>query len=122
MDKTQQLINRILEVDNFQNMASFCSNWQEFTQELEEWGVYSAAKIDFDDKELDLNLLNNFILKDKYLDDWVTSLTPEDKEIVATNSQRNYLSKLTNSEVIEELDWFFGSELMSIIQTIKGGN
>ncbi len=76
------------------------------------------------------NYLNEFeltseqfvILKDKYLDEWVTSLTPEDKEIVATNSQRNYLSKLTNSEVIEELDYFFGSELMSIIQTIKEGN
>ena len=64
MDKTNTLINRILEVDNFQNMACFCSNWQEFTQELEEWGVDSAAKIDFDDKELDLNLLNNFILKE----------------------------------------------------------
>ena len=64
MDKTNTLINRILEVDNFQNMAFFCSNWKEFTQELEEWGVYSAAKIDFDDKELDLNLLNNFILKE----------------------------------------------------------
>ena len=64
MDKTNRLINRILEVDNFQNMACFCSNWKEFTQELEEWGVYSAAKIDFDDKELDLNLLNNFILKE----------------------------------------------------------
>jgi len=64
MDKTNTLINRILEVDNFQNMSCFCSNWQEFTQELEEWGVYSAAKIDFDDKELDLNLLNNFILKE----------------------------------------------------------
>ena len=64
MDKTNRLINRILEVDNFQNMACFCSNWKEFTQELEEWGVYSAAKIDFDDKELDLNLLNNFILQE----------------------------------------------------------
>ena len=64
MDKTNTLINRILEVDNFQNMACFCSNWKEFTQELEEWGVYSAAKIDFDDKELDLNFLNNFILKE----------------------------------------------------------
>ena len=64
MDKTNTLINRILEVDIFQNMACFCSNWQEFTQELEEWGVYSAAKIDFDDKELNLNLLNNFILKE----------------------------------------------------------
>ena len=64
MDKTNTLIQRIKDVDNFQNMACFCSNWQEFTQELEEWGVYSAAKIDFDDKELDLNLLNNFILKE----------------------------------------------------------
>ena len=72
--------------------------------------------------ELELTSEQFVILKDKYLDEWVTSLTPEDKEIVATNSQRNYLSKLTNSEVIEELDWFFGSELMSIIETIKGGN
>ena len=64
MNKTNTLIQRIKDVDNFQNMACFCSNWKEFTQELEEWGVYSAAKIDFDDKELDLNLLNNFILKE----------------------------------------------------------
>lgn len=53
---------RIKEVTNFQNVACFCSNWKEFTQELEEWGVYSAANIDFDDKELDYNLLDNFIL------------------------------------------------------------
>ena len=71
--------------------------------------------------ELELTSEQFVILKDKYLDEWVTSLTPEDKEFVATNSQRNYLNKLTNSEVIEELDWFFGSELMSIIQTIKEG-
>ena len=60
-NKTNILINRILEVDNFLNLAYFCSSWKEFTQELEEWGVYSAAKIDFDDKELDVNLLNQFI-------------------------------------------------------------
>jgi hypothetical protein len=64
MNKTSTIINRIQAVDNFQNMACFCSNWKEFTQELEEWGVTSCAKIDFDDKELDLNLLNNFILKE----------------------------------------------------------
>ena len=64
MDKTSTIINRIEAVYNFLNLAYFCSNWKEFTQELEEWGVYSAAKIDFDDKELDLNLLNNFILKE----------------------------------------------------------
>ena len=64
MDKTNTLINRIQQVDNFLNVACVYANWQEFMQELEEWGVYSAAKIDFDDKELDLNLLNNFILKE----------------------------------------------------------
>ena len=72
--------------------------------------------------ELELTSEQFNSLKERYLDDWVTSLTPEDKEIVATNSQRNYLSKLTNSEVIEELDWFFGSEMMSIINTIKEVN
>jgi len=61
MSKTNILIDRIRSVDNFQNMACCCSNWQEFTQELEEWGVYSAAKIDFDDKELNVDLLNQFI-------------------------------------------------------------
>ena len=44
-DKTETIINRILEVDNFQNMACCCSNWKEFTQELEEWGVTGCAKI-----------------------------------------------------------------------------
>ena len=61
-DKTDILINRIKEVDNFNNMACCCSNWKEFTEELEEWGVYGCAKIDFDDKELDVNRLDNFIL------------------------------------------------------------
>ena len=50
MSKTNILINRIQAVDNFLNLAYFCSSWKEFTQELEEWGVYSAAKIYFDDK------------------------------------------------------------------------
>ena len=61
MDKTSTIINRIQAVDNFLNLAYFCSNWKEFTQELEEWGVYSAAKIDFDDNTLDFNLLDQFI-------------------------------------------------------------
>ena len=67
-------MQRILQVDNFQNMACFCSNWKEFTQELEEWGVYSAAKIDFDDEELDTNILDKFILSENGYertdDDW----------------------------------------------------
>ena len=61
MNKTNTIINRILEIDNFQNVACFCANWQEFTQELEEWGVYGCAKIDFDDADLAIAKLDRFI-------------------------------------------------------------
>ena len=61
MNKTNTIINRILEIDNFQNVACFCDNFAEFTQELEEWGVYGCAKIDFDDPELNIPMLNEFI-------------------------------------------------------------
>ena len=61
MNKTNTIINRILEIDNFQNVACLCANWQEFTQELEEWGVYGCAKIDFDDADLDIAKLDRFI-------------------------------------------------------------
>ena len=64
MNKTSTIINRIQAVDNFLNLAYFCANWEEFIQELNEWGVYSIAKIDFDDKELNIDLLDNFILKE----------------------------------------------------------
>ena len=63
-NKTSTIINRIQAVDNFLNLAYFCESWQDFIQELEEWGVYSIAKIDFDDKELNVDSLNNFILKE----------------------------------------------------------
>ena len=61
MNKPNTVIQRILEIDNFQNVACFCANWQEFTQELEEWGVYGCAKIDFDDADLDFAKLDRFI-------------------------------------------------------------
>ena len=61
MNKTNTIINRILEIDNFQNVACVCDNWTEFTQELEEWGVYGCAKIDFDDPDLDIAKLDRFI-------------------------------------------------------------
>ena len=61
MTKTQRLIKRILEIDNMQNVACVCENWQEFCFELEEWGVTSAAKVEFDDPELDTQELDSFI-------------------------------------------------------------
>ena len=61
MTKTNTIINRIRSVDNFLNLAYFCESWQDFIEEIGEWGVYSIAKIDFDDKELDIDLLDQFI-------------------------------------------------------------
>ena len=61
-DKTDRIINRILEVDNFQNMASCCDDFAEFVIELAEWGVTGCAKIEFDDPELDFAKLDEFII------------------------------------------------------------
>ena len=61
MTKTQRVMNRIVQVDNFQNMACCCADWAEFVIELAEWGVDGCAKIDFDDPELDIPTLNRFI-------------------------------------------------------------
>ena len=62
MDKTQIIINRILQVENFQNVACVCANWAEFVQELAEWGVDGCAKIDFDDTDLDIARLDAFMV------------------------------------------------------------
>ena len=61
LSKTDRIINRILEVENFQNVACFCDNFAEFVQELAEWGVDGCAKVDFDDPELDFAKLDTFI-------------------------------------------------------------
>ena len=61
MNKTETIINRILEVENFQNVACVCADFEEFTQELEEWGVTGCAKIEFDDPDLDVQQLDRFI-------------------------------------------------------------
>ena len=59
--KTQRVMNRIVQVENFQNMACCCADWAEFVQELAEWGVDGCAKIDFDDADLDVVKLDAFI-------------------------------------------------------------
>ena len=74
MDKTQIIINRILQVENFQNVACVCANWAEFVQELAEWGVDGCAKIDFDDADLDISRLDKFMVSENGYertgDDW----------------------------------------------------
>tara|TARA_R100000458_G_C8027334_1_gene84391 strand:- start:19 stop:300 length:282 start_codon:yes stop_codon:yes gene_type:complete len=74
MNKTSKIMQRILQVENFQNVACYCANWQEFVEELAEWGVDGCAKIDFDDEDLDVTLLDRFIKSENGYertgDDW----------------------------------------------------
>ena len=49
MNQTDIVIKRILEVENFQNMACICADFAEFVMELAEWGVDGCAKVDFDE-------------------------------------------------------------------------
>ena len=74
MDKTSKIMQRILQVENFQNVACVCANWAEFVQELAEWGVYGCAKIDFDDADLDITRLDKFMVSENGYertgDDW----------------------------------------------------
>ena len=61
MNKTQRVMNRIVQVENFQNIACICADFEEFVIELAEWGVDGCAKVDFDDPELDIPTLDRFI-------------------------------------------------------------
>ena len=43
-------------------MACCCANWEEFTQEIEEWGIYKLGGVDFDTlTEFDIQTLDLFI-------------------------------------------------------------
>jgi len=59
---SNRIANRILEVDNFENVAHVCCDWEEFVIEVAEWGVQSIAKVDFDDLNAeDIKALDEFI-------------------------------------------------------------
>ena len=49
LSATDRVINRILEVDNFQNMACCCDDFSDFVTEILEWGVDHIAGVDFFD-------------------------------------------------------------------------
>ena len=62
LPQVQRISERILKVDNFENVAHVCCDWEEFTQEIAEWGVDHIACIDFDDlSEEDIDYLDSFI-------------------------------------------------------------
>ena len=72
LSATDRIIKRILEVDNFQNIACICDDFAEFVSEIQEWGVDHIAGVDFFDTyksfrdftfnpELDIERLDTFI-------------------------------------------------------------
>ena len=60
MTKTQRLIDRIKAVENFENLAFLCEDFDTFIDEVAEWGVDSIAKVDFDDPEVNRGIMNAF--------------------------------------------------------------
>ena len=57
-----RISRRILDVDNFENVAHVCCDWEEFVFEVAEWGVAHIDCIDFDDlSEEDIDFLDSFI-------------------------------------------------------------
>ena len=60
MTKTQRLINRIKEVENFENVAYLCEDFDTFIDEVAEWGVQSIAKVDFDDPEVNRGMMDAY--------------------------------------------------------------
>ena len=60
MTKTERLIDRIKNVDNFLNVAYVCEDFATFIDEVAEWGVQSIAKVDFDDPEVNRGMMDAF--------------------------------------------------------------
>ena len=57
-----RIADRILEVENFENVAYVCCDWEEFVIEVAEWGVDHIAQVDFDDlSDKDISFLDEFI-------------------------------------------------------------
>ena len=49
LPQVQRISERILKVDNFENVAYVCCDWEEFVFEVAEWGVDHICGVDFDD-------------------------------------------------------------------------
>jgi len=60
MTKTQRLINRIQEKESFFDIAFLSADFEEFIDEISEWGVDHAGGVDFDDPEVDREQMDSF--------------------------------------------------------------
>jgi hypothetical protein len=60
LTKTERIINGIKKNDSFENVAYVCEDFETFIIEVAEWGVDHISQVDFDDPELDLEILDAF--------------------------------------------------------------
>ena len=66
LPQVQRISERILKVDNFENVAHVCCDWEEFVFEVAEWGVDHICGVDFFGKGFELNPELDFKLLDEY--------------------------------------------------------
>ena len=60
LPQVQRISERILKVDNFENVAYVCEDFETFIIEVAEWGVDHISQVDFDDPDLNLEQLDAF--------------------------------------------------------------
>ena len=66
LPQVQRISERILKVDNFENVAHVCCDWEEFVFEVAEWGVDHICGVDFFGKGFELNPNLDFKLLDEF--------------------------------------------------------
>ena len=66
LPQVQRISERILKVDNFENVAHVCCDWEEFVFEVAEWGVDHICGVDFFGKGFELNPELDYKLLDEF--------------------------------------------------------
>ena len=63
IEPVNRIKQRILFDDNLDNLTCVCANWEEYVQEISEWGIYKLGGVDFDTlTEKDILKLDAFML------------------------------------------------------------
>ena len=63
IEPVNRIKQRILFDDNLDNLTCVCANWEEYVQEISEWGIYKLGGVDFDTlTESDIAKLDQFMI------------------------------------------------------------
>ena len=62
-EPVNRIKQRILFDSNLDNLTCLCANWDEYVQEISEWGIYKLGGVDFDTlTESDITKLDAFMV------------------------------------------------------------